>query len=215
VKSRAILGWVLAIVLGVALQISIQPGTAATIILWAIVVLIAMALGLAELNSRGQPWKWLRGKIGSGPVAAPAPSEPPADPDEVFALAVDDLLDELGTITGRLQPVIEARWWHGPLDLPSEAYHRHKEAMSAKGASVRNALRDVYVHADLANRWVRDRTVHLNAAGQPISPTSLKKKANVAKEVLEEIRPGSESVYQTTAKLLPPRRDPPPEAQGF
>jgi hypothetical protein len=216
--KKLVLGQALLLFLALALQLSIKPSTEATIALWALVVLVAIALGLVELHGRGQPWKWLADKIYPHlpetrvvvhPPNIPSPVEPgetvPSKGEEL-TFAIDDLRDELGTIIGRLEPVIRSRQWNANIDLPSEAYHRHKQIISARSETAREALRDVYVNADNANRYVGGRFVQTGRLEEPITPTNLKKKANVAKDALDEIRPREEPIHRTGVKVLPPRR---------
>jgi hypothetical protein len=196
--KKLILGQALLLFLALALQISIEPSTEATIALWSIVVLVAIVLGVVELNSRGQPWKWLMSRLEPHlpppprVVVHPAePAEPQPDPDEEFALAVDDLLDELGTIYGKLDAAYRSSWWAAGTVLPSEAYHKHKREVSKRDSSVREELSKVYVGADLLNHYISEHSEGTKTGwdGEPVGPLNLRQQVQQAEMALNAIRP--------------------------
>ncbi len=68
-----------------------------------------------------------------------------------FASAIDDLLDEQVTIDSRLLDAINTSYYGYKFFLPSEAYHRHQAAVSARSSDAREVLGEVYVQADALN----------------------------------------------------------------
>jgi hypothetical protein len=113
-----------------------------------------------------------------------------AGPDDELNTAVDDLLDELSTITARLRAAIWREFWPYATRFPSSAYRKHKAVIGARDGSVRQLVSRVYIDAVAMNSFLsRGEVLEVGHRFEPIEAKAMLKAAEAAKRELLRIRP--------------------------
>lgn len=143
---------ILLLALSLALGLTLH-GSAAQIALFAVAGLLLLALIFGAIWS--SEWFWRRVATRVRPYLAADSSTtgptPEATTDEELVAAVDDLLDELATIHGRLSDAIDAGFYSYKFFLPSAAYTANRNVIGARSGQAREVLSEVYVQADALN----------------------------------------------------------------
>ncbi len=140
--------WLLAIVLPLAIELTVKPSRGLSIGLFAIVGVAAVALLTGAAWNSSWIWRHIADKLApylSGSAAVAAAN------DQELAAAIDDLLDELGTIHARLTDAIDASFYSYNFVLPSAAYATNRNVIGACSKEARVVLSEVYVQADALN----------------------------------------------------------------
>jgi hypothetical protein len=192
VKWKAPVAEIFVFVSALALEKTLKPSTTLSVILFAIAVIAGTALLASLIWNSEWLWSHVAGKVAPHlPAVGPALATEFAAMVDGFVSAVDDLLDELSTIDTRLTEAIKGEFYAFNFFLPATAYHRHKNAISARSADAREALSNVYVQADALNERVRrcgQDGVEMNVIPEP-DPLMLKESVSRDSATLRQLRP--------------------------
>jgi hypothetical protein len=191
VKWKATALWVLAIALPLAIELTVKPSKALSIVLFSIVAVGFLALLTSLIWNWTWPWKRVARQVAPHLPTASDRSSTAGETDDAFASAVDDLLDELATIDSRLLDAINASYYGYKFFLPSAAYHRHKAAVSSRSSDAREVLSEVFVQADALNEKMPGGTsdgIEMEYVTSP-DPVRLREIVSRAQATLRQLRP--------------------------
>lgn len=111
--------------------------------------------------------------------------------DRELKSAIDNLLDELATIHGRLTEAIDTGFYGYKFSLPSTAYVKSRDVIGLRSSDAREVLREVYVQADALNNKMPGVTadgIALEHVGSP-DPSQLREVVSRAQQILRDLRP--------------------------
>jgi hypothetical protein len=191
VKWKAVALWILAIALPLAIELTFKPSKALSIALFSIVGVAFLIFLVSLIWNWTWPWKHVARQIAPHLLTAAVRTEGTRETDDEFASAIDDLLDELATIDSRLVDAINANYYGYRFFLPSEAYHRHKAAVSARSSDARKVLSEVHVQADALNEKIPGGTsdgIEMEQITSP-DPVRLVEIVSRAQATLHKLRP--------------------------
>lgn len=189
-------------VLTLALGIVLHDSTAA-IVLFSITGLAIGALIIHAIVTADWFWRRIAQRVEphlsseTVPVPLPAPAQAAAiasaagPTDGQLAGAIDDLLDELATIHGRLTDAIDAEYYGYKFFLPSAEYTKNRNVISAWSSEARAVLSEVYVQADALNNKMPGPTadgIEMAYVDSP-DPVRLREIVSRAQATLRDLRP--------------------------
>jgi hypothetical protein len=150
-KWRSTVLWILAIALPLAVELTVKPSEALSIVLFSVVGAALVALLASLIWNWSWPWKHVARQITPYMPTSKEPFVVPNATNSEVAPAIDDLLDELATMVSRLTDAINIEYYPSGFFLPSNAYHARKELISGLSGDVRRELGQIYVQADTLN----------------------------------------------------------------
>jgi hypothetical protein len=192
--TRAVLFNILLAVVTLVLGIVLHDSTAVAVVLFTIAGLATAALIIHAVVNSDWFWRGIARRVGPhletgaeviSVSALPGPS------DEAVREAVDDLLDELATIDGRLAEAIDREYYAWDFFLPSAEYAKHRSTIGARSGEVRQAISAVYVDTDALNGKMPGGDsdgIGMHFVNGP-DASELRTKVEAARAALTQLRP--------------------------
>lgn len=176
------------LVLALALEKSLKPSAELSVVLFAIAGVAGIALFANMVWNSDLVWKRAARKV-EPHLARSGKTSTTEGYASNLVLAIDDILDELGTIDGHLTEAIEQGHYPFNFFLPSSSYHQHKAVISAHSGVGREQLSDVYVQADSLNKKIPRGSdgIEIGLVPKP-DPAQLRQAVATAQATLRQLR---------------------------